>query len=90
MSNCSIDAEYKGEERYSKLSLAYATEDERARIEKAIAEITPDHNLTPSIYVSDISDGRKVLVIEYHDDYDREAGKIFERIMKALGITSCN
>ena len=89
MKTCSIDAEYKGEERYSKLALAFGNEEERARIEKAISDITPACSLTPNIYTSDIANNRKVVVIEYHDDYDREAGTIFEKLMKALNITSC-
>lgn len=90
MPTCSMDAEYKGEERYSKLSLAYGTEEERQLIEKAISDITTQYDLTPQIYVSDIANGRKVLVIEYHDDYDRTAGAIFEKMMKQLGIKECS
>ncbi len=86
---CTIDAEYKGEERYSKLSLAYATEEECQQINDAIKEITPSCSLTPSIYNSDVSGGRKVIVIEYHDDYDREAGDVFEKLMTKLGIDKC-
>jgi hypothetical protein len=84
-----MDAEYHGEERFSKLSIAYTTEQDRVNIEKALEEVTPDSELTPNIYTSDISNGRKVLVIEYHDDYDRDAGKIFEKLMKKLNITIC-
>lgn len=89
MSTCSIDAVYHGEERYSKLSLAFSNEDERQKIESLISEITPKYNMEPTIYTSDISNGRKVLVIEYNDDYDREAGAIFEEMLKRLGIDSC-
>jgi hypothetical protein len=84
-----MDAEYHGEERFSKLSIAYTTEQDRESIEKALAEITPNSDLVPNIYTSDISNGRKVLVIEYHDDYDRDAGKIFEELMKKLDIKIC-
>jgi len=90
MAMCSIDAEYKGEERYSKLSLAYATEDEHQRIEDAITECTPKCSLEAMIYTTNISNGRKVIVIEYHDDYNREGGEVFEAIMKKLDITSCD
>lgn len=90
MHTCSIDAEHKGEERYSKLSLAFETEEERQRIEKAISDNVPQCELTPQIYTSDIANGRKVIVIEFHDDYDRSAGAVFEKIMKQLNITKCN
>jgi hypothetical protein len=89
MSTCSIDAEYRGEERYSKLSLAYANDDEKKQIEDAVQKIVSQYDFKPEFHTSDIANGRKVLVIEYHDDYDREAGKIFEEILKILDI-KCN
>lgn len=90
MDKCSIDAEHRGEERYSKLSLAYANSDEEKRINEAIAEITPQYSLVPLIYTSKTSDGRKLIIIEYHDDYDRDAGAVFEKLMKKLDIKTCN
>lgn len=90
MAACTIDAEYKGEERYAKLSLAYSTEEEHQRIESAINNYANSSELKPQIYNSDISNGRKVIVIEFHDDYDRQAGTIFEKMMKELNIKHCN
>lgn len=90
MDKCSIDAEHRGEERYSKLSLAYANSDEEKRINDAIAEITPQFSLIPMIYTSKTCDGRKLIIIEYHDDYDRDAGAVFEQLMKKLDIKICN
>ena len=90
MNKCgTIDAEYRGEERYSKLSLAYANSDEEKQINDAIAEITPQFSIQPQIYTSNISGGRKVIIIEYHDDYDRDAGVVFEKLMKKLDIKEC-
>lgn len=89
MSTC-IDAEYKSEERYAKLSLAYKGDEQHQQIEVAINECTPLCELTPNIYTSDISNGRKVIVIEYQDVTDRTAGEVFENIMKKLQITECN
>ena len=86
---CSIDAEHKSEERYSKLSLAYTTPDEYQTIEEAIAEFSPLCALEPMIYTSEVSGGRKVIVIEYHDDYCREGGIVFEKIMQKLDIKIC-
>lgn len=90
MNKCGIDAEHRGEERYSKLSLAYANSEEEKLINDAIAEITPQFSIVPQIYTSDISDGRKVIIIEYHDDYDRDAGVVFEKLMQKLNIKTCN
>ena len=46
--------------------------------------------MKPETYTCAVSNGREVLVIEYHDDMDREAGAIFEEIMKTLDITKCD
>ncbi|MEA1919616.1 MAG: hypothetical protein U9N52_07240 [Campylobacterota bacterium] len=89
MKQCNIDAVYHGEERYSKLSLAFRSEEERQDIETAISESTKGFSLEPQIYTSDVSNGKKVIVIEFHDDYDREAGVIFDNMLKKLGIESC-
>ncbi len=86
MSPCTIDAEYKGEERYSKLSIAYTTPEDKTRIDEAVNAITPKYDLKPQFYTSNISNGRQVLVIEYHDDYDRQAGAIFEELLATLDI----
>lgn len=90
MTKCGIDAEYRGEERYSKLSLACANSDEEKKINEAIDEIVPQFTIQPQIYTSNISDGRKVIIIEYHDDYDRDAGVVFEKLMKKLDIKECS
>jgi len=84
-----IDAEYKGEERYTKISLAYSTPDQYKQINEALEEVHQDANIQQSIYLSDLSNGRKVVVIEYHDDYDRKAGDIFEKLMVRLEIDHC-
>ncbi len=85
-----IDAEYKGEERYTKISLAYSTEEQYKQINDALAKVHAEHKLDRSVYLTDAANGRKVIVIEYHDDYDREAGEILEKLMKLLDIGHCN
>jgi hypothetical protein len=90
MSVCSIDAEYRAEERYAKLSLAFANDDEYQLINDAVEEMTALLTVQPQLYTSNISNGRKVLVIEYHDEDHREVGEVFEKIMKKLNITSCD
>ena len=84
-----IDAEYKGEERYTKISLAYSTPEQYQEINDALENVNKLHTLEQNIYESDISNGRKVIVIEYHDDYDRQAGAIFEELMQTLKIDHC-
>ena len=90
MAAACIDADYKGEERYTKISLAYDTEEQYKQINDALAKIHEEHKLDRSVYLTESSNGRKVIVIEYHDDYDREAGAIFEKLMQMLNIERCN
>jgi hypothetical protein len=89
MSAQCIDADFKSEERYAKISISYATDEELKKIENALAEAHKEVSLEESTYTTDISDGRKVFVVEYHDDYDREAGKVFTRLMELLEIKEC-
>ena len=84
-----IDAEYKGEERYTKISLAYSNDEQRTEINTALDTVLKDCALDYEIYTSDIPNGRKVVVIEFHDDYDREGGKILEELMHTLDIKAC-
>lgn len=84
-----IDAEFRSEERFSRLSLAYKGDDEKQQVNSCIEKIIVKHKIQPETYTTSISNGREVLVIEYHDDNDREAGEIFEEIMKALKIKEC-
>ena len=52
--------------------------------------IIAKHKMQPEIHTTAISNGKEVLVIEYHDDNNRESGEIFEEIIKALNIKECN
>lgn len=90
MAKCGIDAEYRGEERYSKLSIAFGTQEEEKIVNEAIEGIISQYKIQPNIYSSTISNGRKAIIIEYHDDYDRDAGVIFEKLMKILDIKECS
>lgn len=86
---CSIVADHKSEELYTKLSLAYSTEEEHQLIEKAIADCTPLYSITPNIYGGAVTEGKRMITIEYNDDCDREGGKVYEAIIKQLGIDEC-
>lgn len=89
MSGQCIDADFKSEERYAKISISYSNDEELKKIEAAFAEASKGVNLEQNIYTTDISDGRKVFVIEFHDDYDREGGKVFNKLMDILDIKEC-
>jgi hypothetical protein len=81
-----IDAQFRSEERYSKISIAYEGKEEGALVCKTIDAIVAKHDLKPQSYTCNISDTKDVAVLEYHDDIDREAGAIFEEIVKTLNI----
>ena len=85
-----IDVDYKGEERYTKIVIAYDTDEQRREIDDALAKIHEDNKLERNFYETVNPQGRKLIVIEYHDDYDREAGAVFEELMKLLHIEQCN
>jgi hypothetical protein len=85
-----IDAEFRSEERFSRLSLAYECDAEKESVKKAVERIVAKHGIKPEIYTTKVSNGKEVMVIEYHDDCYREAGDIFEQIMKSLDITVCS
>ena len=84
-----IDAQFRSEERYSKISIAYQGKEEGRKVCGVIDEITAKYDIQPETYTCNISEGKDVVVVEYHDDTDREAGKIFEEILDVLEIKEC-
>ena len=85
-----IDAQFRSEERYSKLSISYEGKEEGTLVCSTVDNIIEKYNIKPQTYTCNISEAKDVLVIEYHDDMDREAGDIFEEIIKTLNITECD
>ena len=85
-----MDAQFRAEERYSKLSIAYKGKEEGQLVCTTVDKIISKYNMKPETYTCNISDSKEVLVIEYHDDISREAGAIFEEIMKELNIKECD
>jgi hypothetical protein len=85
-----IDAEFRSEERFSRLALAYGCGDEKEQVASCVDKIIAKYKMQPETHTTSISNGREVLVIEYHDDNSREAGQIFEEMIKALDIKQCS
>ena len=85
-----IDAEFRSEEMFVRLSLAYESDAEKESVRNCVESIVAKHTLKPEMYTTKVSNGKEVLVIEYHDDSSREAGGIFEEMIKSLDITVCN
>lgn len=84
-----ISAEHKSEERYTKLSIVFETKEEEAKVCSVVDEIVDENPMKPEIYTCDLHGNKKVLVVEYHDDYDRASESIFNKMMQKLGITHC-
>ena len=85
-----IDTEFRSEERFTRLSIAYDTAEEKECVNSHVDAIISKHAHKPEeIYSTKVANGKEVLVIEYHDS-DRQAGDIFEEIMKSLNITCCS
>lgn len=85
-----IDAEFRSEEKFSKLSLAYEGKEEGKLVCSTIEKIIAKYTIQPETYTCSISNDKEVLVIEYHDDIYREAGPIFEEIIKTLDVKVCD
>jgi len=85
-----IVAEFRSEERFSRLALAYKGDEERNKVNSCVDKIIVKSTLKPEMHTTAVSGGREVLVIEYHDDLDRECGAIFEEIIKTLDIKVCS
>jgi len=85
-----IDAEFRSEERFARLALGYSGKDEKDLVSSTVKKIISKYDFQPELHTSAITNDKEVLVIEYHDDIDREAGAIFEEIIKTLNITKCS
>jgi len=85
-----IDAEFRSEERFSRLAVGYDSASEKSLVDKEVQKHIKICSLKPEMYTTKVSNGKEVLIIEYHDDCHREAGPIFEKIVHALNIKEYN
>jgi hypothetical protein len=85
-----MDAQVRSEEKFSKISISYEGKEEGALVCSTIDKITSKYTIKPESYTCNVSNNKDVVVIEYHDDIDRDAGKIFEEIIKTLNIKICD
>lgn len=84
-----INAEYKSEERYSKLSIVFDTKEEEEQVNLVINSVVDENPIKPEIYSCELPKNKKVIVIEYRHDCNRISGPIFDKMMKNLGISHC-
>ena len=85
----SITAIHSHEERYEKLELLYRNEAEKRKILDAIGELDYRKECQVEISNVDEGEGRGFISVEFHDDYDKEAGPFFDALIGKLGIDRC-
>ncbi|MDR2638539.1 MAG: hypothetical protein LBC09_01730 [Helicobacteraceae bacterium] len=88
-----IHAFFRREERYEGLQLVYgADETLKQKILAALEAIKQESGLNPNVMENcDLRAPEKCAIyIEFDDDYDREGGAFFERLLKKLNIGKCD
>ncbi|MDR0747617.1 MAG: hypothetical protein LBE89_06980 [Helicobacteraceae bacterium] len=87
-----IKAYLRMEERYEGLQLVYGTDEEaKNAILKAIDEVKEQTGLNPTIVENCSLDRPEhcAFYMEFDDDFDREGGEFFEKVLCKLGIKKC-
>lgn len=93
MDNCSkIKARVRMEERYAGMSLRCGCDKQiQDQVLQAIDEVKKETGLDPVIYDNPNKDTpeNEGFYIEFESDYDRNAGKFFDCLLKKLKIDKC-
>ncbi|GHV01382.1 hypothetical protein AGMMS49521_1500 [Campylobacterota bacterium] len=87
-----VKAYFRREERYEGMQLVYgADESAKQSIITAIDEVKADLGLEPKVMENcDVREPHKcAFYVEFEDDYDREGGAFFEKLLAKLGIKCC-
>jgi hypothetical protein len=84
-----IEAVHHSEERYASLMLVSFDREQRDNIETVVDTITKEFNSKPRVCVSEVG-GTVETTIEYHDDYGKESGAVFDKILKQLNVSECS
>lgn len=81
-----IKAFHQREERYQGLELVYdGSNSLKDQITDLIDDVTLETGMTPKL----CEYSRGSIYIEFHDDYDRDGGNYFTRLLGKLGIAQC-
>lgn len=78
------------EERYAKLEIDYDSLEEKKKICNLVNDLVAKYKISPQITVEPKDVEKGEYVIEFHDDYDKQAGPFFEELLHALGIQKCD
>jgi len=84
-----IDAEFRSEEKFTRLAVAYEGTEEKQKVHDCMNKIIAKYDMNGDTHTSEILNNREVLVVEYQDENPREVSQVFEEIMKALDIKKC-
>ncbi len=84
-----IKAVHEMEERYSRLLLEYHNRDQKEEIFEAVNSAISKYHLTPTQTITPQDKFKGEFCLEFHDDYDKEAGEFFEEILHTLKISHC-
>ncbi|RUM45275.1 MAG: hypothetical protein DSY46_03360 [Hydrogenimonas sp.] len=84
-----ITAIHSHEERYQKLELLYRNQEEKEKIVQAINQLSWRSECQVEISCVDEGENHGFVCIEFHDDYDKEAGPLFDTLLEKLGISRC-
>lgn len=90
MSDEHIHAFCEMEERYARLVLEYTSLEEKSFIYDTIEKLIIEMKISPNIIITPIEPGVGEYTIEFHDDYDKQGGEFFERLLSELHIESCD
>lgn len=88
-----IKAYFRREERYEGLQLVFGTDESaKAAILAAIKTLEAETDIHPKVMENcNVAHPEKCAIyLEFEDDYDREGGDFFERLLRKLGIEHCS
>jgi len=93
MEDKQIKAYYRREERYEGLQIVFFKDtDDREKVQKVVDETIKESGTTPKVFENCYKDdpNKCAFYIEFEDDYDKDAGDVFESILCKLGIEKCS
>lgn len=89
MEKACIKAYHEMEERYARLILEYHNNQQRKEICDTVGQMIDDYSIAPAVTVIPKKDLSGEYCIEFHDDYDKQSGVFFEKLIKKLGVDHC-
>ena len=87
-----IEAYHEMEERYAMLEIKFFDKDQSSQINRVLVDAIKEFEVSPDIMIehNNSNQNEGVYIIEFHDDYDKESGEFFEKIIKDLNINHCS